>query len=152
MLKTKGAFMSKIPQISEFMDKTFVRLNKDMDVYKAIDILLDRGVTSAVVTDPYDRIVGILSEKDCLGVLTKGVYHALPSANVSDFMTEKVVTTSAETDVFKVADIFQKHFFRRLVIADEDNKIVGQITRRDLLKVIRQWKRESKKTKKAPIM
>ncbi|KAA3617073.1 MAG: CBS domain-containing protein [Calditrichaeota bacterium] len=144
--------MPKIPQISEFMDKTFVTLSPDMDVYKAIDVLLDRGVTSAVVVDPYDRIVGILSEKDCLTVLTKGVYHVLPSAKVSDIMTTKVVTTSADTDVFQVADIFLKHFFRRLVIADEDNKMIGQITRRDLLRVIRQWKKESKDTKKAPIM
>jgi predicted transcriptional regulator len=144
--------MTKIPQISEFMDKTFVTLNKDMDVYKAIDVLLDRGVTSAVVVDAYDRIVGILSEKDCLTVLTKGVYHVLPSAKVSDIMTTNVVTTSADTDVFKVADIFLTHFFRRLVIADEDNKMIGQITRRDLLRVIRQWKIETKQTKKAPIM
>ncbi len=144
--------MAKLPQISEFMDKTFVTLDKDMDVYKAIDVLLDRGVTSAVVVDAYDHIVGILSEKDCLTVLTKGVYHVLPSAKVSDIMTSKVVTTNAKTDVFEVADIFLKHFFRRLVIADEDNKIIGQITRRDLLKVIRQWKKDSKKTKKAPIM
>lgn len=144
--------MAKIPQISEFMDKTFVTLDKDMDVYKAIDVLLDRGLTSAVVVDPYDRILGILSEKDCLTVLTKSVYHVLPSAKVSDIMTTKVITTSASTDVFKVADIFLKHFFRRLVIADEDNKMIGQITRRDLLRVIRQWKRDSKKTKKAPIL
>jgi len=144
--------MPKLPIIEEFMDKTFVKLKKDTDVYHAIDILLDRGLTSAVVVDDYDKIVGILSEKDCMSLLTKGAYHGLPSGKVEEYMTTKVVTTSAKSDVFQVANIFLKHFFRRLIIADEDNRVIGQITRRDLLRVIRQWKKEEKQTKKAPIL
>ena len=144
--------MAKIPIIEEFMDKTFVTLKKEMDVYKAIDILLDRGITSAVVVDDLDRVIGILSEKDCMNLLTKGAYYSLPGGRVEDFMTDKVVTTNPKTDVFEVANIFLKHFFRRLIITDEDNKMIGQITRRDLLKVIRQWKRREKETKKAPIL
>lgn len=144
--------MAKLPVIEEFMDRTYVTLKRDMDVYKAIDILLDRGITSAVVVDDFDRVIGILSEKDCMTLLTKGAYYSLPSGRVDDFMTTNVVTTAANTDVFKVADIFLKHFFRRLIITDEDDKIVGQITRRDLLKVIREWKRHEKDTKRAPIL
>lgn len=144
--------MSKVPLISEVMDKTFVTIKQDMDVYKAIDILLDKKITSAVVVDDFDHIVGILSEKDCLNLLTKGAYHGLPSAKVEDFMTKKVITSSASIDVFEAASIFLKHFFRRLVIADEDYKMIGQITRRDLLKVIRQLKKEEKQPTKAPIL
>ena len=143
--------MPKAPLISEIMDKTFVTLKADQDVYKAIDILLNKAITSAVVVDDYDRIVGILSEKDCLNLLTKGAYHNLPSAKVSDFMTDKVITSKASIDIFEAASIFLKHFFRRLVIADEENKMIGQITRRDLLKVIRKLKK-AQATKKAPIL
>jgi len=143
--------MPKAPLISDVMDKTFVTLKEDMDVYKAIDILLNKSITSAVVVDDFDRIVGILSEKDCLNLLTRGVYHGLPSARVSDFMTKKVVTSKASIDIFEAANIFMKHFFRRLVIADEDNKMIGQITRRDLLKIIRKLKKQQA-TKKAPIL
>jgi len=143
--------MPKAPLISDVMDKTFVTLKEDMDVYKAIDILLNKSITSAVVVDDFDRIVGILSEKDCLNLLTRGAYHGLPSARVSDFMTKKVVTSKASIDIFEAANIFMKHFFRRLVIADEDNKMIGQITRRDLLKIIRKLKKQQA-TKKAPIL
>lgn len=143
--------MPKVPLISQVMDKTFVTLKEAMDVYKAIDVLLNKQVTSAVVVDDYDRIVGILSEKDCLNLLTKGAYHGLPSAKVSDFMTKKVVTSSPNIDILEAANIFLKHFFRRLVIADEDHKMIGQITRRDLLRVIRKLKKEEK-THKAPIL
>ncbi|MGD9488002.1 MAG: CBS domain-containing protein [Calditrichaceae bacterium] len=145
---------SNLPTVQDFMDKTFVTLQRDMDVYKAIDVLLTKGITSAVVTDDEMKIVGILSEKDCLTLLTKGEYHSLPSGRVSDFMTEHVVTIPPNTDIFSVADMFLKHFFRRLVVADQDGKMVGQITRRDLLKIIKAFKGQQKEKNKkiAPIL
>ncbi|HGY54136.1 MAG TPA: CBS domain-containing protein [Caldithrix abyssi] len=146
--------MEELPKVNEFMDKTFITLRPDMDVYKAIDILLDKGVTSAVVTDDNNKIVGILSEKDVLILLTKDHYHQLPSGRVSDFMTKEVVTIPANTDIFTVAHMCFSHFFRRLVVADEEGRMVGQITRRDLLRVIKQFKKEEKRAPKkvAPIL
>jgi predicted transcriptional regulator len=141
-----------LPAVNEFMDKTFVTLSPDMDVYKAIDVLLDKGLTSAVVVEDDRKIVGILSEKDCLNLLTKGEYHELPSGTVSDFMTKEVVTTPPTMDVFHVAELFLTHFFRRAVIADDNNRMVGQITRRDLLRVIKKFKKEASKKKIAPIL
>ena len=47
--------MSNLPSVRDFMDKTFVTLHESMDVYKAIDVLLDNDVTSAVVVDD-DRL------------------------------------------------------------------------------------------------
>lgn len=144
--------MKDLPLVRDFMDKTFTTLSPDMDVYKAIDILIDKGITSAVVVDKQNHILGILSEKDCMTLLCKGAYHSLPGGTVDDYMTKHVVTIPPSTDLFTVANMFLKHFFRRLVVADEENHILGQITRRDLLRVIKQWKKEEKQIKKAPIM
>ncbi len=145
---------SNLPTVQDFMDKTFVTLQRDMDVYKAIDVLLTKGITSAVVADAEMKIVGILSEKDCLTLLTKGEYHSLPSGRVSDFMTEHVVTIPPNTDIFSVSDLFLKHFFSRMVVADLYGKMVGQITRRDLLKIIKAFKGQQKEKNKkiAPIL
>ncbi len=141
-----------LPAVKEFMDTTYVTLSPDMDVYKAIDILLEKGLTSAVVVEEDNKIVGILSEKDCLNLLTKAGYHELPGGTVADFMTKDVVTTPPTMDVFHVAELFLTHFFRRAVIADENNRMVGQITRRDLLRVIKKFKKEESKKKIAPIL
>ncbi|HED11058.1 MAG TPA: CBS domain-containing protein [Caldithrix abyssi] len=144
--------MSTLPSVSAYMDKSFTTLSPDMDVYKAINILIDKGITSAVVVDKQNHILGILSEKDCMTLLCKGAYHSLPGGQVKDYMTAHVVTIPPSTDIFTVASMFLKHFFRRLVIADEENHILGQITRRDLLRVIKEWKKEEKNVKIAPIM
>lgn len=144
--------MSTIHKVEEFMDKKFVTLHADWDVYKAIDIFLDKAITSAVVVDGNDRVVGILSEKDCLKLLTKGSYYQLPGGKVADFMTRDVFCSPPYTDIFKVADIFMTHNFRRLIITDEDNRVIGQITRRDMLRIIKQLKKEEKEKKIAPIL
>ncbi len=144
--------MSKIHKIKDYMDTTFVTLKPDTDVYNAIDTFLEKGITSAVVTDEQDKVVGILSEKDCLNLLTRGSYYQLPSAKVRDFMTQDVVCIPPYTDIFKVADMFLSHYFRRIIITDEDNRMVGHITRRDMLRIIKELKKEEKKTKKAPIL
>lgn len=145
--------MAEIYKVEDYMDKNFLTLKAEMDVYKAIDLLLETGQTSAVVVDEKKKIVGILSEKDCLKLLTGGSYYQLPSGQVQDFMTKEVFAVSPSTDIFKIADMFLTHFFRRIVIQDEKKCLVGQITRRDLLRIIKELHlKEEKEEKKAPIL
>jgi len=135
------------------MDKSFLKLEADMDVYTAVDLLLEKGQTSAAVVDENKKIVGILSEKDCLKLLTGGSYYQLPGGKVRDFMTKEVFCVSPSTDIFKVADMFLNNFFRRIIIKDERGCIMGQVTRRDLLRIIEELHlKQEKETKVAPIL
>lgn len=131
------------PIVRDIMDRSFVRLKPDMDVYKAIEILLNRGITGAAVVDADDQLVGILSERDCLKLLLLGAYESLPSGKVEDFMSREVRTIPSDTDLFAVADFFTKHIYRRLLVVD-NGRLVGQITRRDLLRAIHRAMRKRK--------
>jgi len=125
-----------MPRVRDFMDKSFITLTPEMDVYRAIDIMLKGGITGAAVVDAKEHLVGVLSEKDCLRTLVYDAYSLLPSGKVSDFMTERPVTIYADLDIFTVADKFINSTFRRLLVVDEDDRLIGQITRRDLLRAI----------------
>ena len=125
-----------MPNVRQFMDKSFITLTPDMDVYKAIDIMLKGSITGAAVVDNKERLVGVLSEKDCLRTLVHGAYSSLPSGKVSDFMSKDPETVHADLDVFSVADKFLHRNYRRLLVIDQEKKLIGQITRRDLLRVI----------------
>lgn len=144
----------EVLKIENYMDKTFVTIDAEMDVYTAIQIMVDKGLTGAVVVDEDKVVVGILSEKDCLRLMTKGSYHEMPEGKVKDFMTTEVFCIPPYTDVFKTADLLLNNLFRRIPITDEQNVMLGQITRKDLLRVIRKIhdKQLDKGTKKAPIM
>jgi CBS domain-containing protein len=125
-----------MPKVRDFMDTSFITLTPEMDVYRAIDIMLKGGITGAAVVDNKERLVGVLSEKDCLSTMVQGAYSSLPSGKVSDFMSSDPETIHADLDVFSVADMFLNRTYRRLLVVDEEKKLIGQITRRDLLRVI----------------
>ena len=55
--------------------------------------------------------------------------------SVINFMTKAVATVTPDMDLFMVADIFLKHNYKRMPVVVGD-KIVGQISRRDVLRAI----------------
>lgn len=127
--------MQEYPLVRDCMDTTFVKLSPTMNVYHAIETLLNNRITGAAVVDEDGNLVGILSERDCLKTLLHGAYNNMPLAQVADYMTTEVETIPPTWDVVAAADFFHQHIYRRLLVV-EDGKLVGQITRRDLLRAI----------------
>jgi CBS domain-containing protein len=106
-----------------------------MDVYFAIGLLLKNNISGAPVIDNDNNLCGILSEKDCLRIFANGSFYDMPGGSVSQFMTDVVLTVEATSDLFSVADKFLKHNFRRMPVV-KGKKLVGQISRRDVLRAI----------------
>ncbi len=124
--------MGAVPVVRDVMTKRLVTLSPDVDVFQAIDLLLKNKVSGAPVVDANGALVGVLSEKDCLRVFASDAFYHLTGGQVSDFMSREVKTVDPDDDVFKVADLFLKNSFRRLPVVDE-GKLVGQVSRRDIL-------------------
>ena len=128
--------MNSLPKISEFMDQVVPTLGPDMQIMKAVDYLLRHRVTGAPVVDSHGRLLGIITETDLLKLLTQGIQgHSPNEATVADYMSTDVVTVPQTADIYYVAGIFLNNNFRRLPVV-EDGKIVGAITRYDLLRVV----------------
>ncbi len=128
--------MNSLPKISEFMDQVVPTLGPDMQIMKAVDYLLRHKVTGAPVVDSNGRLLGIITETDLLKLLTQGIQgHSPNEATVADYMSTDVVTVPQTADIYYVAGIFLNNNFRRLPVV-EDGKIVGAITRYDLLRVV----------------
>lgn len=124
--------MSSIPVVRDVMAKGLVTLRPEMDIYDAIDVLLKNKISGAPVISADGSLVGVLSEKDCLRVFASGAFFQLGGGVVEQFMSREVMTVDPDDDVFKVAGIFLQHSFRRLPVV-EDGKLLGQVSRRDIL-------------------
>jgi CBS domain-containing protein len=129
--------MKSLPKIGEFMDAVVPTLSPETQIMKAVDFLLRHRVTGAPVVDADGTLMGMITETDLLKLVTEGIKGEPPTdATVAEYMTPDVVTVPPTVDIYYVAGMFVKNKFRRLPVV-KDGKIVGAITRYDLLRVIR---------------
>jgi len=125
--------MAGIPTVADFMDKKFAKLTPETPISKALDILLKKKLIGVIVVDEQDKVAGILSEKDCLKVVLHDTFHRLPDSKVKQYMHQVVQTVPSNMSVVEAAALFLKSRFRRLPVVN-GNELVGQLTRRDLLR------------------
>ena len=128
--------MARLPVVRDHMDRHAATLRPESDILDAIGFLLEKRVTGAPVVDKSGRLVGILTEKDCLRLVAAGVEGNLPRGSVANFMTANPETIPPEMDVYFAAGLFLKRNFRRFPVV-EGGKLVGAITRFDILRVIK---------------
>ena len=125
-----------LPTVREFMDKYVETLSPETDIMEAVDFLLEKRVTGALVTDGKGELVGILTEFDCLKLLTLGgPDHEVPKGTVKNFMTSEVRTIPPTMDIYYAAGLFMSEKFRRFAVV-ERGRIVGAITLFDILRAV----------------
>jgi CBS domain-containing protein len=113
-------------------------VSPDAKLFEAIDILLTHKISGLCVVDEQMQVVGILSEMDCLGAILKATYAGMDVGRVSEYMTREVDCAHPGEDVVDVAtDMLKKGQRRRPVV--EDNKLLGQITCRRLLGMVKSF-------------
>lgn len=121
---------------ADMMSSLIVTLSPEQDIYTALHALLAKKVSGAPVVDARGNLVGMLSEKDCLKVLTAEAFDGLPEGKVSNYMTAEVQTVRPETSIYDIVHCFLRNNFRRLPVIDADGLLVGLVTRRDVLTAI----------------
>jgi len=134
----------QVPKIKNYMITSLVKLNSNMDVYESIDLLLKNKISGAPVVDESGHLIGVLSERDCLRIMANGSFHELPGGVVNDYMSKNIQTLHVDDDIFQAADTFLHHKFRRIPIVDKKNRLVGQISRRDVLRAIQDAAKSAK--------
>jgi predicted transcriptional regulator len=78
-------------------------------------------------------LLGVLSENECMRVLMDGGFFQIPEGTVLNYMQKHVETTDRNADIITVAQRFLSGQFRRIAVV-ENNRVVGQITTRDILR------------------
>ncbi len=124
--------------VEEYIVENPVTATPEMDVYQAAHIILSNQVSGVAVTDNSGKLLGMLSELDCLSAMVTSVYNGVDpgAALVKDIMTVDVEVNRLDDDIIEVASSMLDHKHRRRPVLDEDGRLTGQITCRQILKAV----------------
>ena len=121
--------------IKEFMAKQLITFQSDTPIEAAMESFLENKISGAPVLDDQGKLVGVLSEKDCMRTLFESSYYNNLGGFVKEYMSTDLKTINIHDTLSNVADEFIKSRFRRFPVMEGD-KLVGQISRRDILRAI----------------
>jgi CBS domain-containing protein len=136
----------------DIMSKTLVTFTPETSIYEAIRTLIQRRISGAPVVSSDGQMLGVLSEHDCLRVLSSDQFYAGEQGEtglVRDFMTEPILTIPPDLDIYGVAHYFLNSPVRRLPVV-EGGTLVGQVSRRDVLRGIDEISRKRLPRKSYP--
>ncbi len=127
--------MPKTVAVKDYMSASLISFSPDMDILKAISLLVQHRIAGGPVLDKQGNLVGELSEKDCLKVALQSSYHSESAGTVSEYMHTEIKTVDADTNIADIAGMFVRDGYRRYPVM-KDNRLVGQISRHDVLRAL----------------
>jgi len=138
-------------KVSTVMTTDVASVRPDTSFHELTEILAERKVSAVPVVDDDGRVLGIVSEADLLhklefadgrsghAILERPVHRqARAKADgrlAKDVMTSPAVTLPVGASVVKAARLLESQRVKRAPVVDEDGRLVGIVSRADLLKV-----------------
>ena len=131
--------MLKSVDIADYLHQSPLKVNQSTPLFEAIDTITSNHISGVLVVDDNDHLVGVLSELDCLRAVVTATYNnSADIGTVGDYMTAQVQSCQLHDNIVDVAmDMIAKGHRRRPVLDGE--KLAGQLTCRQVLRVVRQF-------------
>ena len=125
--------------VDDFMTTHLATAKPGMDLLSLVDLLLIQGISGAPVVDDDGKLVGMISEQDCLRAILVGTYQGDIGGRVGDAMSTPVETIQLGSNIVEIAERMLKTNRRRFPVVDVEGNLRGQISRRDLLRAVRAY-------------
>ena len=141
-------------KVQEIMTSLVVKLYPEDTIHEAAMRLAQNDISGAPVVDA-GKVVGIVSEADLLrtaiapakaagghtmslvsSLLLGQGQKPLPGSKVRSVMSEYVITVAPLATVWEAALVMERHGVKRLPVTDEENNLLGVISRADLVGVL----------------
>lgn len=124
--------------VKDYMKKDLLTLRPDMDVLRAANQLIKSGISGAPVLDSHGRLVGILTERDCMKVALQGFYHGEPGGLVQRHMSPEPEYVGPEQSILTLVERFINGSFQRYPVVD-NGRLVGVISRSDVMRAMAKY-------------
>jgi IMP dehydrogenase len=128
-IKQQAEQVRRVKRYESGMIQDPVTLPETAKVADALKLMKDNKIGGIPVVDANHKLVGIVTNRDLR-------FEKSSSRSIKEVMTsENIITAKKGTDFRKAEQILQKCKIEKLPVVDDDNKLVGLITYKDIQKV-----------------
>jgi len=126
--------------ISKVMTRNVVTINKDADILTAQEKLIKQRIRHLPVVDRNNLLIGIVTDRDIRSALPSSQladqdkFEEIASYKIENIMTKNPVSISPLDTIQDALLLLQKSRFGALPVVDDQGKLIGIITTRDLLR------------------
>jgi CBS domain-containing protein len=147
--------------VKDVMSKNVITISPEDSISDAIEKMAENNISGLIVVEE-EKVVGVISESDVLRVFKSEIPEISTSTNatlsiflilekgikainemkkigklkVKNLMSKRVFYVKPEDTILEAARIMSKKDVRRLPVIDENGKLVGVISRTDILRAL----------------
>ena len=120
--------------VKDIMTTNLVLFTVEQSIHEVMNSLIKNKISGGPVVDDRGKLIGVISEADCMKEVSDSRYFNMPilDKSVGHFMTKEVEALPASMTLFDAASRFHETSRRRFPVLD-NNKLVGQISRKDIV-------------------
>lgn len=135
-------------RVVDLMASDVISVRPETSLRDAARLMVEKGISGLPVTDESGTLVGLISEGDFLrkevdrgDLMGRGLLGALfdnrdslaEAENVAEVMADNVFTVSPDATLVEAARTMTTHGVKRLPVVTREGKLVGIISRRDIV-------------------
>lgn len=164
-------FLRPLPadrSVSEIMTVNPVSVQEDQDLLSAWEIMLEQNIKAVPVVDRDRRVVGLLTHEDFMeraGINARlavaqqldeeslvAEMNILRSSKmtIKEVMSQPPITIKRDDSTGMAAEQLVKHSITRLPVIDEEGKLVGMVSRLDILRQVMDISEKTPKPEREP--
>lgn len=120
--------------VKDIMTTNLVLFTIEQSIHEVMNSFIKNKISGGPVVDDRGKLIGVISEADCMKEVSDSRYFNMPilDKSVGHFMTKEVETLPASMTLFDAASRFHQTSRRRFPVLD-NNKLVGQVSRKDIV-------------------
>ena len=116
-------------KLFEAMNKNVITVKKEVTILDVMRLMREKEIGFIIIEED-NEAVGVITDRDIVLSLSRELSITTP---INKIMKKYVITASEETELEKATDIMGYMQIRRLVVVNNENKIVGILSTTDLL-------------------
>ena len=128
-IERQAGEVRKVKRSESGMIQDPITLHKDAKVSDALALMKENKIGGIPIVDEENKLIGIVTNRDLR--FQKNMAEDI----VNVMSSENLITTAKGTDLKKAEAILQDHKIEKLPVVDDNNKLIGLITYRDIIKV-----------------